>query len=72
MKKSSFGEYLKKYITECDVAHKYGSYAGNVHDFGIVFSDSPYLIGVYTLNVPDADELIANISRKVLDLKKEE
>ena len=41
-------------------------------DFGIVFSDSPYLIGVYTLNVPDADELIANISRKVLDLKKEE
>lgn len=67
MKQSSFGEYLKKYITEYDVAHKYGSYAGNVHDYGIVFAESPYLIGVYTQNVPDADELIANISRQVLD-----
>lgn len=69
MKQSSFGEYLKKYISEYDVAHKYGSYAGNVHDYGIVFADSPYLIGVYTQNVPDADELIANISRQVLDKK---
>ena len=69
MKQSSFGEYLKKYITEYDVAHKYGSYAGNVHDYGIVFADSPYLIGVYTQNVPNADELIANISRQVLDIK---
>lgn len=69
MKQSSFGEYLKKYITEYDVAHKYGSYAGNVHDYGIVFADSPYLIGVYTQNVPNADELIANISRQVLDKK---
>ena len=67
MKQSSFGEYLKKYISEYDVAHKYGSYAGNVHDYGIVFADSPYLIGVYTQNVPGADELIANISRQVLD-----
>ena len=41
MKQSSFGEYLKKYITEYDVAHKYGSYAGNVHDYGIVFADRP-------------------------------
>ena len=69
MKQSSFGEYLKKYISEYDVAHKYGSYAGNVHDYGIVFADSPYLIGVYTQNVPNADELIANISRQVLDKK---
>ena len=69
MKQSSFGEYLKKYISEYDVAHKYGSYAGNVHDYGIVFADSPYLIGVYTQNVPGADELVANISRQVLDKK---
>lgn len=67
MKQSSLGEYLKKYISEYDVAHKYGSYDGNVHDYGIVFAESPYLIGVYTQNVPDADELIANISRQVLD-----
>ena len=67
MKKSSNGEYLKKYITEYDVAHKYGSYAGNVHDYGIVYADSPYLIGVFTNGVSGADELIANISRQVLN-----
>ena len=71
MKKSSNGEYIKKYVTEYDVAHKYGSYAGNVHDYGIVYSDSPYLIGVYTQGVSGADELIANISRQVLDKTKE-
>ena len=71
MKKSSNGEYLKKYVTEYDVAHKYGSYAGNVHDYGIVYSESPYLIGVYTQGVSGADELIANISRQVLDKTKE-
>ncbi len=71
MKKSSNGEYLKKYIAEYDAAHKYGSYAGNVHDYGIVYTESPYLIGVYTEGVSGADELIANISRKVLDKTKE-
>ena len=71
MKKSSNGEYLKKYITEYDVAHKYGSYAGNEHDYGIVYTDSPYLIGIFTNGVSEADELIANISRKVLDKVEE-
>ena len=68
MKKSSNGQYLKKYVTEYEVAHKYGSYAGNVHDYGIVYSESPYLIGIYTKGVSGADELIAKISRQILDV----
>ena len=72
MKQSSFGEYLKKYITEYDVAHKYGSYAGNVHDYGIVYTESPYLIGIFTNGVSRADELIANISRQVLNKIEEQ
>lgn len=67
MKQSSNGEYLKKYITNYDVAHKYGSYDGNIHDYGIVYTSSPYLIGIFTQGVPDAAELIANISKQVLD-----
>lgn len=67
MKQSSNGEYLKKYVTEYDVAHKYGSYEGNVHDYGIVYAESPYLIGVFTNGVAQADELIADISRQILD-----
>lgn len=67
MKQSSMGIYLKKYITDYDVAHKYGSYNGYVHDYGIVFGEEPYLIGVFTKGVPDSDELIANISLDVLN-----
>ena len=65
LKISSNGQYLKKYITDCDVAHKYGSYNGYVHDYGIVFSESPYLIGVFTYNVPNASELIANLNLEI-------
>ena len=67
MKQSSMGIYLKKYITDYDVAHKYGSYNGYVHDYGIVFGKQPYLIGVFTKGVPEADEVIANISLDVLN-----
>lgn len=67
MKKSSMGLYLKKYITDYDVAHKYGSYGSYVHDYGIVFGEQTYLIGVFTKGVTAADELIANISLDVLN-----
>ncbi len=67
MKQSSMGQYLKKYITSYEVAHKYGSIDGYVHDYGIVFGENTYFIGVFTKNVPNADELIANISLKVLN-----
>ena len=66
MKQSSMGQYLKKYINNYEVAHKYGSYNGYVHDYGIVFAEDTYLIGVFTKNVANSDELIANISLEVL------
>lgn len=67
LKISSNGEYLKKYVSNYDIAHKYGSYNGYVHDYGIVFGKNTYLIGIFTKNVPDAAELIANISLDILN-----
>ena len=67
MKKSSMGLYLKKYIQDYDVAHKYGSYSGYVHDYGIVFGKKTYLVGIFTKNVTDSDEVIANISLDILN-----
>lgn len=67
LKQSSNMEYLKKYITDYDVAHKYGSYNGYVHDYGIVFGENTYLIGIFTKNIANADELIAQISLKILN-----
>ena len=67
MKKSSMGLYLKKYIQDYDVAHKYGSYSGYVHDYGIVFGKKTYLVGIFTKNITDSDEVIANISLDILN-----
>ena len=67
LKISSNGEYLKKYISDYDVAHKYGSYNGYVHDYGIVFGKSTYLIGVFTKNISNASELISDISLEILN-----
>ena len=67
MKKSSYGKYLKEYL-DYDVAHKYGSYNGYVHDYGIIYGKDTYLIGVFTKNKNDAPTLIANIGKQVVDL----
>lgn len=67
MKKSSMGIYLKKYISDYEVAHKYGSYNGYVHDYGIVYTENPYLIGIFTKNITNSDEIIAQISLDVLN-----
>ena len=69
MKLSSYGEYLKEYI-DYDVAHKYGSYEGCVHDYGIVYGKTNYLIGVFTEDVQNAKELIATVSKGVLDVNE--
>ena len=67
MKKSSYGKYLKEYL-DYDVAHKYGSYNGYVHDYGIIYGKDTYLIGVFTKNKNNAPTLIANIGKQVVDL----
>ena len=70
MKKSSMGKYLKQYITDYDVAHKYGSYGNYVHDYGIVYTESPYLIGVFTKGITNSAEVIAQISLDVFNYTK--
>lgn len=67
LKISSEGKYLKKYLPNNDVAHKYGSYEGYVHDYGIIFGETNYLIGIFTKNIPNADELIADTSLKIFN-----
>lgn len=70
MKKSSAGGYLKRDIQNCEIAHKYGSYNGNIHDYGICYSQTPYLIGIFTKNVPNAENLIATLNKEILANQK--
>ena len=68
MKEASPGKRLKKYLIGCEAASKYGTYNGYVHDYGIVYGETTYIIGVFTKDVIGAEELIAYISKRVFEM----
>ena len=72
MKISSGGEYLKENLPQYEVAHKYGSYDGYVHDYGIIYGQNTYLIGVFTKDIANASDLIADIGEQVVDCAETE
>ena len=66
MKISSNGGYLKAKLPQYEVAHKYGAYDGYVHDYGIIYGQNTYLIGVFTDGISNASDLIADIGEQVV------
>ena len=66
MKISSGGGYLKANLPQYEVAHKYGSYDGYVHDYGIIYGQNTYLIGVFTNGIANASDLIVDIGEQVV------
>ena len=66
MKISSNGGYLKAKLSQYEVAHKYGSYDGYVHDYGIIYGQNTYLIGVFTKGIANGNDLIADIGEQVV------
>lgn len=40
--------YFRLYVTDCEVAHKYGSFEGAENDVGIIYAEQPFLLAVYT------------------------
>ena len=62
---SEYNDRLTKYIDSDIVAHKIGTYDTYIHDVGIVFNNSPYIIILYTHDIEDAEEKIANISNAI-------
>lgn len=59
---AAVGEYMQLNFDYFEIAHKYGSYNGYVHDNGIVYTPSPYLIGVFTNSVSEAQNIISEIN----------
>lgn len=53
---------------ETVVAHKYGTWQGNIHDAGIIFTPNPYILVVMTQNVPGAENKIAQFSHLVYQI----
>ena len=56
---------ISKYIPQEIVAHKIGSNESYIHDVGIIFSDSPYILVIYTNGLAYPDEKIAQISKAI-------
>jgi hypothetical protein len=52
------GEYLRRYVEDVTVEQKYGWYDGAVNTVGIVETETPYLIAVFTDNLYDAENII--------------
>ncbi len=63
--------YFRKYETECEVAHKYGSFEGAENDTGIIYAGQPFLLAVYTQDVA-GEEICAKAARLMKDYTDEQ
>lgn len=68
MKNTIYEDRIAKYLPKDIVAHKIGNYNTYIHDIGIVYDDmTPYILCVFTNNVNDAYNKIADISKLIYD-----
>ena len=70
MKNTESHDRIDKYIPREIVAHKIGDYAECVNDMAIVSKENPYILVVFTNNLTEANETIAQISKMIYDAQK--
>ena len=70
MKKTEYHDRIDKYIPKEIVAHKIGNYAEYVNDMAIVFDEDPYILVVFTKNMPEAAENIAQVSKMIYEAQQ--
>ena len=70
MKATTTHDRLDKYINHNIVAHKIGDYENYVNDVGIIYTQGPYILTIYTEDVMEKGrENIAQISKMIYDIK---
>ena len=70
MKATITHDRLDKYINHNIVAHKIGDYENYVNDVGIIYTQEPYILTIYTEDVMEKGrENIAQISKMIYDIK---
>lgn len=67
MKRTDFHDRIDLYIPHDIAAHKIGDYGNYVNDVGIIYTKDPYILAIYTNEVPNASEVIAHISKLIYD-----
>ena len=69
MKNTVYHDRIDKYIDQSLVAHKIGDYETYVNDIAIVYANAPYILTIYTNNVVNANEIIAETSQIIFDFQ---
>jgi beta-lactamase class A len=64
---TQFHDRLDKYLEQDIVAHKVGNYDTYIHDVGIILTDYPYILAIYTNNIENAEEKIGQISKAIYE-----
>lgn len=67
MKHTIFHDRIDKFIPQNITAHKIGNYQNYVNDIGIIYTQHPYVLSVFTNNVSGANDKIAQISKIIYD-----
>ncbi|WP_298846801.1 serine hydrolase [Clostridium sp.] len=70
MEKTKCNDRIDKYIPHQIVAHKIGDYASCVNDTAIIYKDNPYILVVFTKELPQAKEIIAKVSKMIYDAQE--
>ncbi|MBU3142641.1 serine hydrolase [Clostridium sp. CF012] len=70
MKKTEYHDRIDKYIPKAIVAHKIGDYGECVNDIAIVNKENPYILVVFTQNLTEANEVIAQVSKLVYEAQE--
>lgn len=67
MKNTIYHDRIDRLIPQQLVAHKIGDYNEYVNDIGIVYTSNPYILVILTEDIPNANELIGQISKVIYD-----
>lgn len=71
LKNTEFHERIDKYIPQEISAHKIGTNEEYIHDVGIIYTDKPYILVMYTVDMggeEEAEEILAEISEKIYEI----
>ena len=62
LKQAQPGEYFKAYVSDYEIAHKYGYFEGAINDVGIIYTPQPYLLACYTQDVADGAQVVGKVN----------
>lgn len=72
MKHTEFHDRIDAKIPQDIVAHKVGNYGAYVNDIGIIYTPKPYILAVYTEDLPGAENVISDISQMIYNKQSQQ